>query len=726
LINDEVHASQAVVKDALMKPQTKDRIMTASLHAPSRAWSTFRFALLLVMLSLAALTAGGCAPVAQEICRSIILPEQRTIDYRDPAPLPPVRIPEIESPRTVTNSRPETAEWRMSLDDAIRIALENSRVVRVLAGTAAVASGQTIYDAAITNTTVDTAQARFDPTFTQNNLWSRTNSPTATFDPFDFTRALITSQPTDAYESTLGLTKTNLLGGQLGLNYVENPLLFTNVRRGVGPSAFQNTGFSTFPLNPEQIHTLQLSYTQPLLQGAGFAVNTSPIVIARLNTEQSYFQYKDSVQSMVLGVIQAYWNLVLARTDRAVLEKQVELSEATFKYEQARLLTGFGDLSTEAQAEVLYRQFTSSLIAAKANELTQEGALRNILGIPPEDSRQIVPTSRLTTQRLLPEWGALVRLAEQRRPDIVELKIIVEADKERLLQADNQALPQLNAVATYQFNGLSGTMPNGGALSTGPGQFDTWSVGVNFSVPLGLRQGRANVRQQKLLISRDRGNVEQSVHAAIHQLASTVRDLDSAYDQYVVDKKTVAAAERNLWVQDAQVKTGRQVIFLNFRQALSDWGTAVSSEAQQLVSYNVALSMLERETGTILETHGLVFNEERFRAIGPIPCHERLYPEAIVPAGSPHFVPGSDKPAEEAFELNVPEWRKSAPEKVPAPKPDELAPPPRPVPAADQPLPPVPPPDKAVLTPAAAPPPRPTLPEHFPDLLAWPPPAARK
>jgi outer membrane protein TolC len=673
-----------------------------------REWGGAYFLLFLL------LTAGGCGPTTHELCRSVILPEQRTLDIHDPAPLPPGRIPDTVPPRTVTEPKPDTPEWQLALDDAIRIALENSRVVRVLAGTTAVASGQTIYDTAITNTQIDQAQARFDPTFTQNNLWSRNDTPSATFDPLNPFRSIITSQPTDAYESTLGLTKTNVLGGQWGLNYIENPLLFTNIGRG--NAVLRGNTFSALPLNPQQTHTLQLSYTQPLLQGAGFAVNTAPIVIARLNTEQSYFQYKDAVQEMVRGVIEAYWSLVLARTNRAVLEEQVELSADVFKYQEARLKAGFGDASTEAQARVLYKQFQASLIAARANELTEEGALRNILGLPPEDGRRIVPTSRLAAQRLVPDWDALVRVAEQRRPDIVELKIIVEADRERLLQADNQALPQLNAVANYQFNGLSGTMANGDRLSTGPGQFDNWSVGINFSVPLGLRQARATVRQQKLLITRDRANVDQSIHAALQQLAGTVRGLASAYDQYLMDKDTVVATQDNLKVQAAQVKAERQVIYLNFRQALSDWGTAVSSEAQQLVSYNVALANLERETGTILETHGLVFNEERFRAAGPIPCRDRCYPEAVVPAGSPQFAPGSDKPSEDAFDLTVPDWRKvpppaKGPPPVPQPPaPPEPGPPPRKIDA-----PAVPPP-----APAKAPPPT-AAKQRFPDLLEWPP-----
>ncbi len=672
-------------------------------------------------LALALLTVGGCADTDRSICRNVILPEQRTIERHDPTDLPPARIPDTVPPRTVTDPKPDETEWPLSLDDAIRITLENGKVVRVLTGTGAVASGQTIYDAAITNTTIDQAQARFDPTLQQNNTWSRTDTPQGTVNPLDPVRSLLLGEPIDSYQSVLGVTKTNVLGGQLAANYTETPVIFTNVPNFFGGSntlsnngAFANT-FSGLALNPEQTHTLQLSYTQPLLQGAGFQVNMAPIVIARLNTEQSYFQYKDGVQNMVLGVVTAYWNLVQARTDLWARKIQLELSEETFKREQARLETGLGNRGNEAQARVTYNQFRASLIAAEAAVLTQEGTLRNIMGIAPDDNRKIVPTSQPAERRLKPDWDALVKLAEQRRPDIVELKIITEADRERLVQADNQMLPQLNAVASYQFNGLSGTMPNGDRVSTAPGQFDTWSVGINFSVPLGLRQGRAAVRQQKLLVIRDQANVEQGIHAAVHELAGTVRDLESDFEQYQAFKETRAAAFTNVEVQIGNQRVGL-VNYLNVLQAINDWGSAVSSEAQQLLSYNVALATLERETGTILETHGLVFNEERFRAAGPIPCRERLYPEATVAGGVPQFTPGSDQPSEEVFDLKKPDWRNARPvEALPEPKPG----PPNPVPPPDRPPPPVPLPDKPAppatgrLTPTA----------HFPDLLEWPLPA---
>jgi outer membrane protein TolC len=613
--------------------------------------------------------AGGCASdpaeVCREVCENIIMPEQRTIDYRDVGRLPPAPLPAGLPPRTVSDPHPEAPEWDLSLDEAIRIALVNTKVVRVLAGTTAVSSGQTIYDAAITNTTIDQQRARFDPVLTDKNLWSRTNTPAAALDLLHPGRSLIAGSPVDGYISDLGLTKTNVLGGQWGVDWLENPLRFP--------------GAIGLPLNPETPRSVTLSYTQPLLQGAGFRVNTAPIVIARLNTEQSYFQYKDSVEELVRGVIEAYWNIVLARLIVWAREIQVQQSREAYELESARLKSGLkGDLGTVAQARVTYFQFQANLVAAKADVLTREGALRNLLLLPPNDGRRIVPVSAPTSQALRPDWDQMVRLAEQRRPDIIELKLITEADRVRLLQAQNQALPQLNATALYRWNGLSGEMPNGEHVSTNPGQFTDWSVGVNFSVPLGLRQGRAQVREQRLIIARDEANLEQGVHAAVQQLAATTRDLDSAYEQYLAYKETRDAADVNVRAQNERFRAG-QTIYLNVLQALNDWGTAVSSEAQQLTGYNVALATLERQTGTILETHGLVFFEERFRAAGPLllPSHDRFYPYANPPAGSPQRYPGTGEPGENAFDLKSPVERSKQ-------EPAETLPPPRVVPKEGQ------------------------------------------
>jgi outer membrane protein TolC len=174
---------------------------------------------------------------------------------------------------------------------------------------------------------------------------------------------------------------------------------------------------------------------------------------------------------------------------------------------------------------VTLNQFRASRIASRANVLTREGALRNILGLPASDGKTIVPVSMPASLRYKPEWNELIRFAEQMRPDLIELKLVLEADGQRKIQAENSTLPQLDATATYRWNGLSGRLPPfGEKISSDLTQFPDWTVGITFSVPLGLREGRARVREQDLIILPDKANLEQGLHAASGDLAVTVRD----------------------------------------------------------------------------------------------------------------------------------------------------------------------------------------------------------
>ena len=94
----------------------------------------------------------------------LTLPEQRSIRVRDVGELPSARLPETFPPLTVSDVRRDDEQVEfpvqyLSLDEAIQIGLANSRVVRVLAGVTAAASGSTIFDPAVTNTQVDQARA---------------------------------------------------------------------------------------------------------------------------------------------------------------------------------------------------------------------------------------------------------------------------------------------------------------------------------------------------------------------------------------------------------------------------------------------------------------------------------------------------------------------------------------------------------------------------------------
>jgi outer membrane protein TolC len=594
-----------------------------------------QFAALAVLLALSAKFASAQGPWR------IIYPEQRQIEVREPHQFRYVPLPPTSPPPTVSQADPDATRRLISLDEAIRIALENDRVVRVLAGTTAVASGQTIYDVAIVNTAIDEQQARFDPFLTVNNNWDHLDLPSAVFvDPNNPIDSIIAGRTTNQYRLNAALTKDNPLGGQwrLGVDATQQ---------------FLTPGI--FPLNPQTTSSADVSYTQPLLSGFGRPANLAPIVLARIDTERSFFQLKDAVQEQVRGVIEAYWNLVSARTAVWAREQQVARAEFNFRRTDASFRVGLANGGDLAQTRSALANFRAQLISARGEAIQSEAALRNILGLPPWDQAELVPTTEPTLDRYRANWPELVELAAQQRPDLIELKLILEADEQQLVIANNNALPRLDATALYRWNGLSGEMPSGNAISTAPGQFNDWTMGVNFSVPLGLRQGRAQLRQRELILARDQANLEQGLHAASHTLATTVRNLDRAFEQYIAFQDARAAADDNTGVQDARYRNRLQD-YLAVRIALEDWGNAVANEAAALTGYNTLLAELERQSGTILETHGVRFYEERYGSIGPL---GRLHQPACYPrqtAPTPNFDryrPGN-RAAENFFDLTPP------------------------------------------------------------------------
>ena len=462
-----------------------------------------------------------------------IFPEQRAICVRSPEALLSIPVPQIEVPFTVSEKEDTREEQRISLDEAIQIAIQNAEVIRVLTGISAAASGRTIYDVAIANTAIDVQTAVFDPTIDINSTYGKVDP--AIPPPG-------TGSSTDSFNNSVNLSKQMLNGATAGIDV-----------NAIG-SYFEP---GVFPLDPEYRSFVELSLRQPLMRGYGRAANLAPVVIARIDTERSFFQFKDSVQELVRGVIAAYWNLVSARVDVWARKQQVEQSQFAFDRATARKEQGLARAADVAQARSALANFKASLITARSSELLAETALRNILNLPPSSTSFFVPTSTPVLEKIEFDWNKVVSVGQVYRPDLIELKLILEADQQLFIQANNQAKPQFDGIANYRWNGLSGELPSGAFLPNEPGRFAGFNVGVNFSVPLGLRQGRAALRRQELVIMRDQANLQQGVHQMVHELAINYRNLDQFFEQYIAFKEAREAARLNYENQVGEAISGR-------------------------------------------------------------------------------------------------------------------------------------------------------------------------
>ncbi len=572
---------------------------------------------------------------------------------RPPERMRAARLPETRPPPTVARDASRRQPEPLSLDMAIRVALQNSEVVRVLQGPAVGSSGRTIYDPAISNTQIDRARSRFDPSIRQQNTFERLEDPQGTLDPFDPTRARIGGDAVDQYTMGVGVEKDTIVGGTAAMRVDAHP---------------RDVGGSLQPLNPQSRTGVEFSYTQPLLQGGGRAANLAPVVLARIDTESSFYELKDSVQQLVRGTIEGYWAVVFARTNVWARQQQVRQAQGAYDLARARFDKGFGNAGDAAQARAALGSFRASLITAEADLLTREAALRNVLGLPPADGSRLVPYTRPAEAWVEADWEDILLTAGQYRPDLIQRKLRIEADEQELIAARNQAMPRVDATALYRFNGLAGRDPSRQWLATDAGEYTSWRLGVDLTVPFGLRDGRAEMRRRELALMRDRANLQQALHAASHELAESYRNLAQFYEQYRAFKIAREAAYENLRVQSGRFAADVEADYLNLLQAIASWGDAVSSEAQALLQYNTELANLAQLSGTILEGHGVRFTEDGYRSVGPAgrlgptPC----YPMDRRPCPNTDQYPAGTEPAEEVFELeSIPIPRRTPLEALP-------------------------------------------------------------
>jgi outer membrane protein TolC len=560
----------------------------------------------------------------------------------------PMQLPRLVKPRTTND--PEAQEiWPMTLQQAIRIGLDNSEIVRVIAfgaqgipiggfeptplnsgASAGVASSlgagtlQSVYDPAILETNIATALSTFDTAFTTSLLWGSNVTPfnngvqggslTLTGTKFPIISV------NDSYTFQAGLSKQTETGATLGIVH--------NIAW-----SYQNSSFLVWP--SAFTTNLQLTLTQPLLGSAplpgqaagrpvGLEANRAPIVIARLNADAAVWRFKAEIMAHVRSVEQQYWNLAQSHVQLWSADRAVALAQGILDRERVELVVGKGTIADVAEAEQRLEQFNLDLVTRTSDVITTERQLRNILGLPPADNRRIIPVTPPAEARLEPDWDISLAQMLNFQPDIVQQQILVRVAELQLLIARNQLLPQLSLNALYQFNGLGQQLDSAEAVMTGatlkalnpviahlqtisglnspPGTFSnfvTWQVGFTFQAPLGMRAPLANTRSAQYVLLRARAYLQQIVHQTTHSLARFFLEIDANYKQFKTASRLREAAATRLEAQRAYYEEGKIPID-RFLDAVSQYATAVATEAQYKTTYNISIVALEEAKGTLL------------------------------------------------------------------------------------------------------------------------------
>jgi outer membrane protein TolC len=363
---------------------------------------------------------------------------------------------------------------------------------------------------------------------------------------------------------------------------------------------------------PEQQGTarLALSLTQPLLNGAGRFYNTSAIVLARIDTQAAHDRFRGDLQTVLLEVQTAYWDLYRERV--VLLQRRKLLTGGRRIYAE---LVGRREVdvvkSQLARAKAAVATRDAAVVRQQALVLNAEARLRALINDPELGSVnriELIPVQPPIDepQPVLLEDSLVVAL--RNRPEIDQRAREIRAASVRLDVSANELRPVLNLILASYVSGLEGDADISGAWED---QFasgrPTYSAGLLFEYPLGNRYAQARLKKRRLELRQltnelevTTANVRLEVETAVREIATTHREMLSHYHAIRGSEAEIEYLDRRwrLLPGDQQVAGIVLDDLLNAQERL---GRAEASYAAALAAYNIALVQLKRAVGVLLQ-----------------------------------------------------------------------------------------------------------------------------
>lgn len=431
--------------------------------------------------------------------------------------------------------------------------------------------------------------------------------------------------------------------------------------------------------NPDVSSTLNVSISQPLLNGFGKSLWTRNIRIANNNRQIADWAFAQQAITTITSTITAYWELAYARENVKVNQQAVTVAQKL--YEDNKKQLEIGSLApldvTRSESEVATD--TQNLIFAQTIQLQDEQALKNFVSKDPMAPNivnvEIIPTDAPTQPATIEAatFEDAVKEAFAKRPELQEQGYDLKNAEIDVKATKNALLPSLTANAFYQSVGLAG---NSNILGTPTAGAGAAIVGANGSpilvdvngVPtpvfepttiipvLGTSQQGFTTAQNQIFHNRFpeyagqltltlplRNRSAQAVHARSllvqRQLETQMQQLRNAAlldvrNQYIAltqGRAQVAAASKARQLQqqtfDAEQKRyqlGASTVYTVI-QTQRDLIVAEGNELRALANLEEAKANYERALGRTLEVNHVTIAEAESGSVD----HESLIPGTL-------------------------------------------------------------------------------------------------
>lgn len=393
----------------------------------------------------------------------------------------------------------------------------------------------------------------------------------------------------------------------------------TNIQVGVGSiKSSTNSGFNYF--NPYFTSTWNLQFTQPLLRNRWLFANRAPILVARRNLEQSRASFAAQVNDAIQQVVVQYWTVVQARGNLAVQQKSLESAQASYQRDKRALELGaLPPLNIyRSESEVASRRV--QVIQGEYDLKQREDGLRILIGanqdpyfraLDLELTEQAEPDGELRTI----DAATALQQALEHRPEFDAVRYALANDDTNLRLAHNHLEPDLSLTGFYQAQGLGGKQYNlttgqliaQGGLGTSFSQlfafgYPGYGATLTLNLPIKNRGAQADLgaalvaRRNDLYSERKiREQITLEVSNAVHQLELAKLTLAASRTAADLAQKSVSAEQR-------KYELGEGTVFFVL-EAQTELAQAEQALLQSQISYQLAITAVDHATGGLAEPY---------------------------------------------------------------------------------------------------------------------------
>ena len=355
-----------------------------------------------------------------------------------------------------------------------------------------------------------------------------------------------------------------------------------------------------------------LEVRQPLLKDFGPNANLADLRVARINVKIAELNWEKRLSDIAQQVMATYFDMLFGLADLAVKQDAIDADQKLVNRFSRRVELGFGIPFETQQARAAVSQDREQLLASKNLFMERQFLLKRLIL---DDYK--LGSNRVFVPQALPDLPipklnrpALLAAAFAKRLDYRSAVTEAEIQEIRLKFAKNQLWPQLDLVGSYGYNGLAFDYATARQKAYHT-QAPEWSLGLQFSIPLGGVQPRAQLRvingfkeQALIKIKQIEQTVSIDVDTVISRIETLRQRLETARQTTSLNEEAVRIAftllDQGLDPQGSLRGFGFDLI--ETQRRLYD---ARSRELAARTELNKAITQLWLATGTVLEETGI-------------------------------------------------------------------------------------------------------------------------